>query len=49
MIRTLIIIAIAFADPVGVATCMKWQEIRPYVVGDPLIAEGEMYYFAAGG
>ena len=49
MFRTLGFIALAFIFPVSVATFMNWQEVRPYVIGDPQIAQGEMLCFATRG
>ena len=43
------IILLAFAVPVGAATAWNWQEVRPYIVGDPNIAEGEMICFSVRG
>lgn len=49
LIKTCMIILLAFAVPVGAATAWNWQEVRPYIVGDPNIAEGEMICFSVRG
>jgi hypothetical protein len=49
MLKNLILASFAFAVPICYATYSNWQDVRPYVVGDPETAEGRLLYFAGRG
>lgn len=47
--QTCIAVLVAFLLPVILVVTMNWSDVRPYVIGDPDIANGKMLYFAATG
>ena len=40
---------LAFALPITAVAAMNWGDLRPYLVGDPMTATGELLFFTAPG
>ena len=47
--KTMAIALLAFALPVTTVAIMNWDGLRPYLVGDPYTATGELLFFTAPG
>lgn len=47
--QTIVMALFAFGLPVASVVALNWNEVRPYLIGDPDIAEGRMLYFATMG
>ena len=48
-IKVLGIALLAFLLPVVAVAVVNWDEVRPYLVGDPEVATGTVLYFTAPG
>ena len=40
---------LAFTLPIGSVAVINWADVRPYLVGDPKTATGELLFFTAPG
>lgn len=47
--KTVALASLAFALPVTTMAIMNWDGLRPYLVGDPNTATGELLFFTAPG
>ncbi|MCA9263120.1 MAG: hypothetical protein KDA60_04705 [Planctomycetales bacterium] len=48
-VRTMIFAILAFTIPMGTILVTRWNDIRPYLIADPALAEGHLLYFTAKG
>ena len=48
-IKVLGISLLAFFLPVAAVAVVNWEEVRPYLIGDPEAATGTVLYFTAPG
>ncbi len=47
--KTLAIALLAFALPITTVAVTQWDDLRPYLVGDPHTATGKLLFFTAPG
>ena len=47
--KTMVFALLAFTLPVAAVAFTNWDDFRPYLIGDPYTATGELLFFTAPG